>query len=363
MSSEDFKKQKQKLMGELHGTINELEAGYQEAKRVHKVVANTDAILDDLDRQFSERTGLTGADITLLFLAVGLQAVRWYFLSSEKFRFNNASEGDKMMQDALSLAPPEWKDVLTQSVPYDAVRLGEHVSGTGLAGTTHRYRTLGHDPILGWVIGTANIMTNSLTKNDFETYQVKNMQIIRRYPGAVTGMIQRAITYGINDPKLLAASVARQAVHFGSDYFTKQGLPVPAISTISDTFAGKMLTDWHIDMWGITRSAVMAALINQLIAIIHRLFFDGSTRMERKLYEVRTRKIISYSNFIAEAANVFYVAATKDIRKLDIGGIGVAIYQIITNREFIRKVKEEFIFGSYQEMIMGDDKSLEGLDF
>lgn len=359
MNSADFRKQKKNIISELHETTHQLDKGYREARRVRKVVENTRGILDDLDREFSERTGLTGTDITFLFLAAGLQIARWFFLNNKKFRFDRASEGDDLMDDALSLAPPDWRMVLLQSVPYDATRLGIHVTDTGLGGSTHRYRTLGHDPILGWIFGTANIMTNSLTKNNLETFQVKNMYIIRHYPGAVCGMMQRAVTYGIQNPKLLAVSVARQAIHFGSDYFTKQGLPVPIVSTVNDEFAGKMLSQWHIDMWSITRSATLAIFINQLIAIIHRLFFDGHTAMDKKLYEVRTRKIITYSNIIAEAANAAFVVGTEDFSKLDIGGIGVAIYKVITNRKFIHKMKEEFIFGSYQDMIMGNDTELD----
>lgn len=85
------------------------------------------------------------------------------------------------------------------------------------------------------------------------------------------------------------------------------------------------------------------------------MFNDGTTERERKLYEVRTRKILSYSNLIASSANVAYVVATDDFSKLDIGGMAVTIYRLITDSRFIKQVKEDFIFGSYREMIMGDD--------
>ena len=354
MSSEDLLRRRQKLQQNIGHGIQQLKRGQKEIERIITIQDHSAEILEDLDRQFEERTGLTSLDITLLFLAVGLQTARWFFMNNKLFRFKNASSGDAMMNKALSLAPPDWRDVLTQSVPYDAIRTGDHVSHTGLSGTTHQYRTLGHDPIFGWVVGTANIMTNSLTKCDLETFQVKDQCIIRHYPGGMPGMMSRAITYGINDPQLLAVSVARQAIHFGSDYFTKQGLPVPGISTINNNFAKKMLTEWHLDMWSITRSAALAALINQLVAIIHRLFFDGTSQNDKKFYEVRTRKIISYSNLIAETANIGYVVVTKDISKLDIGGIGVALYQLITNQKFIRKIKREFIFGSFKDKILDD---------
>ena len=99
----------------------------------------------------------------------------------------------------------------------------------------------------------------------------------------------------------------------------------------------------------------MSTFINQLIFIIHGLFFDGKTEIERKLYEVRTRKILSYSNMVATSSNIAVIAVTRDLNKLDVGGAAVTIYRLITDRYFIKKVKEEFIFGSYRDMIRGNN--------
>lgn len=96
------------------------------------------------------------------------------------------------------------------------------------------------------------------------------------------------------------------------------------------------------------------ALINALIAMFHGMFSDATTAMEEKLYEVKTRKILSYSNIVASSSNLAIVAITKDFHKLDLGGLAVTIYRLITDRKFIRQVKEEFIFGSYKDMIMND---------
>lgn len=76
--------------------------------------------------------------------------------------------------------------------------------------------------------------------------------------------------------------------------------------------AGKMLSEWHIDMWSITRGMTLATFINQLITIIHKLFYNGKSESDRELYEVRTRKIINYSNLIATSSNIAVVAITRD---------------------------------------------------
>lgn len=359
MSSEELLKRKKRIVSDIHETSDYLEKGYQETIRVRSELTKTRETLDDLDRRFKEETGLTDTDVVFLFIAIGLQIARQYVFSNEKFRLT-ASQGDKLMGNALSLAPPEWQDVLLQSVPYDAITTSSHVSGTGLSGTTHRYRTLGHDPLLGWIFGTANIMTNALTKTDLETYQVNmgSMQIVRHYPLGVTGMLERAVKYGMDEPMLFVASVARQAIHFGSDFFTRQGLPVPLIATVNNDLAKNMLTKWHIDAYSITRGAALSSFINTLIYLIHGLFFDGNSEMERKLYEVRTRKILSYSNLVATSSNALVVAATGDLSKLDVGGAAVTIYRLITDTKFIKKIKHEFIFGSYHDIIMGDQSYL-----
>ena len=80
----------------------------------------------------------------------------------------------------------------------------------------------------------------------------------------------------------------------------------------------------------------------------------GESDIQKKLYEVRTRKILSYSNLVATSSNIAVVAITNDMKKLDVGGMAVTLYRLITDAKFIRQVKEEFIFGSYKEMIMGD---------
>ena len=116
------------------------------------------------------------------------------------------------------------------------------------------------------------------------------------------------------------------------------------------------------------KQASYAAMINMLIAIIHRLLYDGETEMDKKLYEVRTRKIIMYSNIIASTSNVIWVAGNvlagneKAIKDLDIGGIIVAIHRTINDVAFIKKIKEEFVLGNFDKMIQGEELQLQEVD-
>lgn len=334
--------------------VDKLSQVKSEYSRVTDISHRAPAIIDDIDKCFKEKTKLSDTDIVFLFLATALQCARQYVFSNDKFRLT-ATQGDKLIGDMLSPLPPTWQEVLTQSVPYDAINTGNLIStSTELSGITHRYRTLGHDPVLGWVFGTANIMTNSLTKYNFESYQVKNMTIIRHYPLGTTGILNDTIKYAQKDKLLLPASVARQAIHFGSDYFTKQGLPIPIIMTMNNDLTKNLILKGNIDMFGIMRAAGLAALINQLVAIIHKLFYDESRDGTPTMYEVRTRKILSYSNALAVSSNVVVTAVTQDLSKLDVGGILVALHRFISDYKFIQEVKRDFLKNEIYNMVVGE---------
>ena len=334
-------------------TLRNMEKVINESNRVADVAHNAKNILDDLDREFEQKTKLNGLDITFLFLATAIQCTRWLILSNDKFRITS-TEGDKLI---AGFVPKSWQNILLASVPYDAVRGGAQFEA-GLAGTTHRFRTLGHDPIMGWVFGPVNILSNSLTKHDIITsYRVKNGIITE--PVATPQIFTEAWQQIRSDKMNLPAAIARQALHFGSDYFTAQGLPVPFISTVDNDLSKNLLTKFHIDMWSITRGAALAELINMIVAYIHRLFYDPEQYSSPRVYEVKTRKIIRYSNVIASTSNVIYTAISGDLLRLDVGGILVTLWRLIRDRKFKQEVKREFIIESFNELIRGEEYDFE----
>ena len=77
--------------------------------------------------------------------------------------------------------------------------------------------------------------------------------------------------------------------------------------------------------------------------MIHRLFYDESIDLSEKYYEVRTRKVLSYSNVMASSSNLIYVALSEDVSKLDVGGLAVTLYRLVSDSRFISQVKREFL--------------------
>lgn len=361
--------------------VNNVDIVAERFEKIADIYDNAYYYLDEIDEAFKQQTGLTKNDIVFLFIATGLQVARQYILSNDTLKFqdeikedgskgkSSSQKGDEFTQKIYDktvgkIAPRDWKDILFQSVPYDALEKTVDFKdvNTGLSGANHRYRTLGHDPVLGWIFGTANIMTNSLTKTTvIDTYIVEEKKIAGLYPGGTLAMLEQTIQFSIEDIKLLLVCIVRQAIHFGSDYFTKQGLPVPFIATVNNDVAQKMIDDWHIDSWSITKGMVIASFIDQIISFIHRLFYNGETDLEYKLYQERTNKIVRYSNLIASTSNVLIVALTAEatggssLKYLDVGGILKTIKRLIEDHKFTAEIKREFMEKNWIELINPQD--------
>lgn len=356
---EELRKKRMQINDAEKKIFNNMDMIINESNRVAEVAHNSKKILDDLEKEFEIKTKLDKCDISFLFFATALQCIRQYVFSNEKFRFDKASDGDKFME---KLVPKRYEDILLQSVPYDAFRKLDGIDiDAGVSGANHRYTTLGHDPLLGWIFGTLNILTDSLTKNsiDLESFRVVNSNYISERV-TILQIFNEGIDYASKDYKLLVASVLRQAIHFGADAFTKMGLPIPIINTISPELSSKLLSkQCRIDLYSVSRGAMLSTLINTIIGAIHGLFYDEKKYSSKEIYEVKTRKILSYSNLLATTSNVIYTGITKDFTKLDIGGMIVTVYRLINDYNFIRKIKEEFVFGSFDKLIQGEGYKFE----
>lgn len=304
--------------------------------------------------EFENKTSLTSTDMGFLMVAAVLQTLRWVFFGKDMQRVS-ANEADKKFKDVgeklteyrSATIKSIGESFINHTVPYDAIRRSERYKSIyddmpGLSGVNHRYMALGHDPLAGLIFGTANIVTNTLTVNDwtkgFPSYHVDNQEI-----NAKTDLYHVMKWTGEKlqeHPEVVGAALLRQVAHSGSDLFTTQGLPIPVINTISPEMS-RFLIGQQIDVWGTAKSAGMAIMINKIIEMCHRLFYKPSDNL--RLYEVRTRKILTYSNTLSSVINIGYVGATRNVKKLDVGGILVTLWRILNDKEEIRKIKREFV--------------------
>ena len=368
MSSENLRKKRNLIIEKIDNNLSEMNDIYEETNRVKTVAENTRVILDDLDEKFCKKTGLNSEEVALMFFAVGLQIARQYLLTKFPKRLSDKEAAKKVKGKKEEHSNrkhryynPSLEEIASNPVPFDAnIGSNGNLKGGGKMG--HRVTTLGHDPILGLIFGTANIATSTLTTSSFLSFHIytENKRDYFKSKAStykvLEATVNKTLYQGIEGKKIIATSFIKEIIHLQSDMYTKNSLPIPFISAMNPKLASK-LAERGLDMANIltvSKQVTYAMFINDIIAMLHSLFYDGNTEMEEKLHEVKTRKIIAYSDMIASASNLGVVAFTKNLNLLDIGGIGVTILEFIKYREFQKKVKEEFIFGGYKDMVIGD---------
>lgn len=405
-------------------TLDNMQKVAEESARVAKVAHNARETIESLDREFELQTGLQGNDTKFLFAAVGLQLARIVILN-ECTKVEPAGKGNRIeeklselqkrllenLRDGVDIVDrPYYASlehiVAKKGVPYDATaplsedtiqRLKEKIKTWGFdpdiwipkerlglfRGGNHRFSTLGHDPILGLIFGTGNIMTNTITcvKSPIQLGTVEIPVLTTNHViyttdytdprigiyGSTTVMLQKAAERAVDQPMAFIASLIKQILHIGTDLYTPCGIQIPGANLVLSTHNVEQLTQSIStgDLLKIGAAAKLAEFINMLIGALHGLMYDPSASGPRDIYGIRTRKILLYSNLIATSSNVIWVGANMNVgnenaaAQLDIGGLIITIGRLINDTEYIRQIKEEFVLGGFKKMIQGNSLNLE----
>lgn len=351
--------------------------------------------LDEINRKFSKKTGIVNKiDLSFLAVSTALQVAKSLvfpyvaekfdygksFDPSERLDHNDKSiekkhreANDKFRDKHLEKhGTGQWINILYQTVPYDITK-GSKDLGINMGGKYHRMYTLGHDPILGWIFGTANILTDCITLNNFHTNRISRVD-------SITGAKKMVITPEVVflgtmfkecydmvkvDFLNLPAALFAQAQHLKSDEFTKLGLPVPILSSINENFASKLYSE-NYDALCFARDAkivgvsfVVSKLFDMIISLTHGLFRKEDE--DRDLFEVRTRKILLISNAIASTSTVINATITSNPKNLDIGSLLNTTTHLFTDLRFIAKIKEEFIESEIAEKLQKEIVAIDEL--
>lgn len=351
--------------------------------------------LDAIEAQFSKKTSIVNkTDLMFLAIATALQVAKSLVFPyvAEKFDYGKSFDpserlehNDKSIEKSHKEANDKFRDkhmekhgtghwinILYQTVPYDITK-GSKDLGINMGGKYHRMYTLGHDPILGWIFGTANILTDCITFNNFHTNRISRVD-------PITGAKKMVITPEVvflgqmfsecysevkADPLNLPAALFAQAQHLKSDEFTKLGLPVPILSSINENFASKLYSE-NYDALCFARDAkivgasfVVSKLFDMIIALLHGLFRKEDE--DKDLYEVRSRKILLISNAIASSSTIINASITSNPKNLDIGSLLNTVTHLFTDVRFILKIKQEFIESEIAEKVQKELSAVDAL--
>lgn len=394
MKLDELRAKREKLKVNSDITLENMEIISNESYRVAEIAHNSRTILDDLDSEFESQTGLKGIDISFLFIATAIQCARIYLINNLT-KIERAGQGNRnedylhelqnkilkrldngQVLNASKYYAPLNQIITGKGVPYDATAyLDENFKL--FKGANHRFATLGHDPVLGLIFGTANILTNTITSiktpiitTNHVIYdsQLKNPKIGMFAPTSV--MLKKATKRIDGDVNSVVAAVIKQIIHIGTDMYTPCGIQLPGANLILSNTNTELLTK-YISMGNVVKigaSAGFSVLINTIISTLHMLMYDENEYKSRDVYNVKTRKVLMYSNLIASTSNVIWVGANiatgneGAIKNLDIGGLIVTIQRLITDTAFIRQIKEEFVFGGFNKLIQGEKLQLKELE-
>ena len=125
------------------------------------------------------------------------------------------------------------------------------------------------------------------------------------------------------------------------------GLPIPILSTLNENFASELYRSnydalcFARDVKIIGTSYVVSKIFDTVIGLAHGLYMEQGEN--RRLYEVRTRKILLISNAIASGSSIINAAVTKNPKRLDIGGVLNSLTRLFTDIRFMLRLKQEFI--------------------
>lgn len=327
--------------------------------------------LDEINKEFSRKTSIINkTDLSFLAVATALHVLKSLIFPyvAEAFHYSESfdpSERKKHDHESIERTHREandkfrdkyrqkhgtgyWINLLYQTPAYDITR-GSPKIGINMGGARHRMYTLGHDPILGWLFGTMNILTDVITLNDFRSYRVvrKPHMEITNQPVLMGTMVRESYELIEEDWLNLPAAVYAQAQHLKSDMYTKVGLPVPILSSLNESFASKLYKNnydalcFARDTKIVGASFVISRMFDMVISLVHGLF--RPTEESKDLFEVRTRKILLISNSIASASTVINTSITSNPKNLDIGSLLNTVSRLFTDVRFIARIKQEFI--------------------
>jgi hypothetical protein len=370
-----------------------------DAESTVEVYRNASKYLENIDDQFMNSTGLDKTDITILMFATALQVGRWVVIGeinglvSQELFESRLEHDDKSILDMeqkkrsnykskhaenphVKSKHRDWANIVFDGVPYDITR-GCKEFKVNMDGAHHRIRTLGHDPVLGWIFGTMNILSDTITLDDFSTFNVCMDKGFKKWTSRTTFVegFYDAIESIKEDSNRLPAAVFAQALHYQSDILTKKGLPIPILETFAPDLAGKLYKDGYDtlclmkDIAVVGTQAVVSVIINMLITLIHGLYYDVEKYPNRDWFEVKTRKILMWSNVIASSSNLLTVSsmevaayfsnnpnlAKKGWQYLDLGGYIVTMYRLTSDIKFINKVKNEFLENEWDRLVVGEN--------
>ena len=390
--TDDEKKQFAERLSEIFNNANDNLDSLQETTetRIDEISTSIEDLpkwVSEYDDEFERLTQLRDKDIRFLMFACILQATRIVVMEHFKKRLSDKESAKQTLghedehTDRTAIRYYASIDEIKKNpVPFDCILKEDVVKRNGnpkLSGFNHRFKTLGHDPYLGFIFGTLNIMTKTITVTNgwgmIQTYHVHTGTRIRRgkvedidkiCAQASTAIMfekpyQRFQNEGAEAWKALGESLKKEWVHLHSDIRTAKSLPIPGVSLLSPDVA-RIMQFCGLDYLNVKifeKEAFLSMLINWIIGFTHGHCYNEFEDKDLELYKVRTMKIIDISNEMVTLCSALvmavraYLGDADAIKKFDFGGAVVTLWHVLNDPITIANIKHEYILRKTSEKI------------
>lgn len=243
--------------------------------------------LDKFDVAYAVMSGILAAAVDMFLVGVpqrtreeGLRGGRLENYVRDKFK--EWLPEDEMKKLAASA---------DAKVPYDAPCNTGYTEEwvEGLYPYMHRLYSLGHDPLLGFVIGVGDILSGSITTID--------------KTGAV--VVQQIGRYSDRKASTVAEALMRQFIHLKTDVNTSMGLPAPLMGlfnllqfgeigeeklTVAEIVQGMYYEGYDFEHFCAQSIPVMLAELSVRLCYLGKRLHDGSTLSESMPFSTNREK-------------------------------------------------------------------------
>lgn len=372
------------LMAVFNDYHNENQRIRKDVESFRKNIQELPKVIADSHNTFEKDSELTEKDaifigFTSLIQILRHKLVNLYFSKrlSDQESANSTIGHNEEHSNRTARYYASREEILTNPVPFDAIRKEEGLAGeVRLSGYNHRFKAVGHDPVLGWLFGTANIMTNTITiaRGNFvyDTYHVHtgiasngvseyNIDKIceRADTGEMLSHFVKRVT-GENGYADLAIALGKEEVHLLSDLRTKQSLPLPILSSINPHFSHVLQEFGGVDsfnLMGVGVDIAFTRLINYIVGMIHANCYNSKTDGSKEAYYARTMKVIMTSGAISSGESLFetilraYEGDSKALMSFDIGGTYVTLENLLTMPQAILEIRGKYVTSVAEDYI------------
>lgn len=344
-------------------------------------------VVSDAHDEFEKFTTLTAKDQSFLIWCACMQALRIVVMERFKQRLSDKDaakatfghvEEHSDRGSARYYASAET--IKNNPVPFDCILKEEVVQrydNPRLSGFNHRFKALGHDPYLGWIIGVANIMTNTITITEgcfeLKSYHVHSgVRYIREKPQIIDKMCARANTGLIfeklykrfkDDPEeawtAYAHALVKEWVHLHSDIRTAKSLPIPIVSLASPNVS-RVLQSCGIDYMNVKcfeKEAFLSVLINEGVKFAHLLSYNEKEDGDKELYKARGLKLVMLANELVTVSDIIvnlfrmYLGDASVTCRFDFGGAMVTLWHVFNDPIKIAEIKQDYVLTKSIEYI------------